>query len=427
MDSPGADPIGTAITDPHVYADRDRYHAILTELRREDPLYWATPAGYRPFWVVTKHADISEIERQPELFLSAPRLELFSLEQERKVKEATGRDTAAGRTMLHMDGPEHRAYRGISQASFMPKKLGNLEQTLGELAREYVDTLALAGGEVDFVTQVSSLFPLNVILMLLGMPASEAPELLRLTRNFNGHDVAPVPPGMTREDMIIRAAHEIFDYFGAVYDARLAAPREDLASTIAHARINGEPISRAEALSYYLLVGLAGHDTTNGTMAGGLLALIKNPGELARLKANPDLIASAVDEMLRWVTPVTVFMRTAVKDYKLRGKTVKAGDSLLLAFASGNRDEEVFENPFAFRVDRTPNAHLAFGHGAHLCLGQHVAKMELRAFFRELIPRLDAIALAGEPKMLPGITASQLVTLPIRYRMQQAALVSEPV
>jgi cytochrome P450 len=271
----------------------------------------------------------------------------------------------------------------------------------------------------------SSLFPLNVILMLLGMPSGEVPELLRLTRNFTGREVAPVPAGMTREDMIIRAAQEIFDYFGAVYDSRLAAPREDLASTIAHARIDGEPISHAEALSYYLLVGLAGHDTTNGTMAGGLLALIENPGEFARLKANPDLTASAVDEMLRWVTPVTAFMRTAAKDYELRGKTVKGGDSLLLAFASGNRDEEVFEEPFAFRVDRTPNPHLAFGYGAHLCLGQHVAKMELRAFFKALIPRLDAVELTGEPQMLPAITSSQLVTLPIRYRMQQAAPVHE--
>lgn len=420
-----ADDIGNAIADPHTYADRERYHAILTKLRREDPLYWATPDGYRPFWIVSKHADIWEVERQPEIFLSGPRLELFSIEQEDKIRAATG-SSAVSRTMLHMDGPEHRAYRGMSQGWFMPANLRSMEPKLQDLAKEYVDKMAGAGGELDFVHEVSELFPLRVILMILGLPAEDAPELLRLTHNFNHRADVPVPKSGSRDDLIVNAAQEIFDYFGAIYDERKKNPRQDVASVIAQATIDGKPLDRLEALSYYLLLGLAGHDTTNGTISGAMLALIQNPGELAKLKADPDLIPTAVDEMLRWVSPVNNFMRTATRDYALRGKTVKKGDAVLLPFASANRDEEVFESPFTFKVDRKPNPHIAFGYGAHVCLGQNLARMELRAFVRELVSRLDKVELAGTPKMLAAVTANQLLSLPIRYSMSAPSRVREP-
>lgn len=418
--------IDARFVDPQTYTDRDGYHALLAKLRREEPLYWAEPKGYRPFWVVTKHADILEVERQPALFLSGPRLEIFSEEQERKVRELTGRDAAVGKTMLHMDGTEHRAYRGMSQSWFMPANLKVMDRQLAEFARHYVDRLEEAAGAADFVTLVSELFPLNVILMILGLPPEEAPVLLKLTRDFNGREEAPIPPGMTREDLIIQATQAIFDYFGAVFDARRIEPRDDIASVIAQAKVDGAPIGRAEALSYLLLLGIAGHDTTNGTMAGGLLALIRNPGELAKLQADPELMPAAIDEMLRWVTPTTSFLRTAVRDYDLRGRTVKAGDSLLMAYASGNRDEDVYDAPFEFRIDRKPNPHLSFGYGAHVCLGQHLAKMELKAFFKELIPRIESIELAGSTRMLPAVTGNQLVTMPIRYRMRDAIRISEP-
>ena len=421
MNDTPSDPIGAALADPRIYQDRDRYHALLTRLRRENPLYWATPQGYRPFWVATRHADIQEIERQPEIFLSGPRLELFSLEQERTIKESSGSDSAVGKTLLHMDGSEHRIYRGMSQTWFMPKNLRSLEERLAQLAREYVDKLAAAGGELDFVKDISELFPLNVIVMILGLPSGEAPELLRLTRNFTGRESAPVPEGMAREDLILKASRDIFDYFGAVYDERRRQPRDDVASVIANAVVDGKPISRPEALSYYLLLGLAGHDTTNSTMSSALLALMRNPGELAKLKASPNLMPTAVDEMLRWVSPVNAFMRTATRDYTLRGKTIKAGDAVLLLFASANRDEEVFADPFTFKVDRRPNPHIAFGYGAHACLGQYLAKMELRAFFGELIPRLVSVELAGEPALGAITTAYKITSLPIRYKTQPAA------
>ncbi|MFO1425767.1 MAG: cytochrome P450 [Steroidobacteraceae bacterium] len=412
---------GIALTDPATYEDRPRYHALMAALRREAPLHRAAPPGYRPFWVAAKHADICEIETQPDVFVSGPRLELFSIEQERRIEASTGGNAAVGKTLLHMDGAEHRAYRGMSQAWFMPKNLRNLEQRVAALAEGYVRRMADAGGELEFVAQVSELYPLNVILLIIGLPPEEAPELLRLTRNFTEREHMPVPPGMTREDLIVKGAQDIFDYFGAVYAERLKAPRDDVASVIANAKVDGEPIGAAQALSYLLLLGLAGHDTTNSTMSGAMLALIEHPGEFARLRANPELVNPAVDEMLRWVSPVSNFMRTATRDYALRGQVIRAGEGVLLPFGSANRDEDAFEEPFRFKVDRKPNPQIAFGYGAHACLGQHLAKLELRAFFNALLPRLESVELAG-PAVLSAITtAYKTKVLPIRYRMSAGA------
>jgi len=413
-----ADEISNAIADAHLYADPERFHALFTRLRREEPVRWTTPEGVRPFWTLSRHADIVEVERQPQLFPSGPRLELFSIAQEEKIMKAMGGNRAVSRTMLHMDGAEHKAYRGLTQSWFMPGNLKKLDEGLAALAREYTDKLARAGSQVDFVLAVAELYPLRVIMMILGLPPEDAPELLRLTHNFNRRADARVTSEQERDNLLVKAAQEIFAYFGRIYEDRMKQPRDDVATVIAQATIDGKPINRLEALSYYLLLGLAGHDTTNGTIAGTLLALIQNPDQLARLKAEPELLTTAVDEMLRWVSPVNNFMRTASADYVLRGQRIRAGDSLLLCFRAANRDEEVFEDPFAFRVDRKPNPHLAFGHGAHACLGQHLAKMELRALFRELLPRLEHVELAGQHLWLAAVTANHLMHLPIRCRVR---------
>ncbi|MET0983849.1 MAG: cytochrome P450, partial [Steroidobacteraceae bacterium] len=238
------DDFGAALADPKTYADRKRYHALLTTLRHEDPLHRATPEGFRPFWVATKHADITEIGRQPDVFLSGPRLELFSIDQEERVKASTGRDAAVGRTMLHMDGREHRSYRGITQSWFLPTNMRRLEQQMEDFAREYVDKLAAVGGEADFVPVVSELFPLNVILLILGLPPSEAPHLLQLTRDFVARENVPIPEGSTRGDQIVKVAQAFFDYFAPVFEERRKHPQNDVASVIALGQHEGKPIDR---------------------------------------------------------------------------------------------------------------------------------------------------------------------------------------
>jgi cytochrome P450 len=209
---------------------------------------------------------------------------------------------------------------------------------------------------------------------------------------------------------------EFFQYFGAVTQDRRARPRDDLATVIATGEVDGEPIGPLEANSYYAIVATAGHDTTSSTASGGLLQLIRNPDQRRRLQAEPGLIGAAVEEMIRWVTPVKHFMRTASEDCEIGGKPIRAGDGLALFYWSGNRDEAVFANPDVFRVDRDPNPQTAFGNGVHLCLGLHLARMELRALFAELLPRIADIELAGEPRNTVANFVSGLKTLPVRVR-----------
>jgi cytochrome P450 len=234
-----------------------------------------------------------------------------------------------------------------------------------------------------------------------------------LTQGLGG----PEATGNPQVD-IFALVQQFFAYFGEVMQDRRANPRDDLATVIAQGTVDGEPIGMLEAISYYAITVTAGHDTTSSTASGGLLALAQNPQQLAKLKADPSLIPQAVEEMIRWVTPVKHFMRTCTEDTVVGGKTIKAGDGVALFYWSGNRDEAVFEDPFSFRVDRANNPQTAFGNGVHQCLGLHLARMEIRALFAELLPRLDEIELAGEPKLSVANFVSGLKAMPIRYRMR---------
>ncbi|MCE9648619.1 MAG: cytochrome P450 [Parvibaculum sp.] len=410
-----------AIADPKTYASEEGFHSLFTKLRREDPIHWTEPDDYRPFWTVSKHADISEIERQNELFINDPRLTLTTIDTEEKVKEFTGGSHLLLRTLVNMDNPDHRAYRGMTQAWFMPPNLKSLEAKVSALAKEYIDRMEAMGGQCDFARDVAVWYPLRVIMTVLGVPPEDESFMLKLTQEIFG---ASDPEMKRAEDATTFNANTItdfFNYFGAITADRRKNPRDDVASVIANAKINGELVSDFEALSYYIIVATAGHDTTSSTTAGGLLALMQNPGEFAKLRANPELLSSAVDEMIRWVTPVKNFFRTATQDVEIRGKKIKAGDNLLMCYWSGNRDEDVFDDPFAFKVDRSPNKHIAFGYGAHLCLGQHLAKMEIRSLYRELLSRLDTVELAGDPAWVEANFVSGLKRLPIRYSMKRQA------
>ena len=214
------------------------------------------------------------------------------------------------------------------------------------------------------------------------------------------------------------ALFDMFNYFNEITAARRAQPTEDLASAIANARIDGEPLSDIDTVSYYLIVATAGHDTTSATISGGLQALIENQHQLRRLQQNPELMPLAVEEMIRWVTPVKEFMRTATADTEVRGVPIAAGESVYLSYVSANRDEDVFDDPFAFDVGRDPNKHLAFGHGVHFCVGSALARMEISSFFSALLPRLEAIELAGEPQLVSTTFVGGLKHLPIRYRLR---------
>jgi cytochrome P450 len=411
------DPAAKVLADPTAYADDDRLHAALTELRANNPVAWVDNRPYRPFWAITKHADIMAIERNNDLFLSEPRPLLSTAAADDLAKEQLEAGTGL-RTLIHMDDPHHRKVRKIGADWFRPKAMRDLQVRVDELARRYVDKMADIGPECDFVTDVAVDFPLYVIMSLLGLPESDFARMHALTQEmFGGDDDEYKRDGGSLEDQLA-VLLDFFAYFSKLTAARREQPTDDLASAIANGTIDGEPLSDVDTASYYVIVASAGHDTTKDAISGGMRALIDNPGELQRLRSDPSLMPTAVEEMIRWSTPVKEFMRTAARDTTVRGVEIAAGESVYLAYVSGNRDEEVFTDPFRFDVGRDPNKHVAFGYGVHFCLGAALARMEMNSLFTELIPRLESIELAGPPELSATTFVGGLKHLPIRYALR---------
>lgn len=398
------------LADPQAYTDERRLHAALTHLRANAPVCRVDVPNYRPFWAITKYADVMDIERDNMLFTNWPRPVLATIEGDEM-------QAAAGvRTLIHLDDPQHRVVRAIGSDWFRPKAMRALKVRIDELAKIYVDKMLAAGPVCDFVQQVAVNFPLYVIMSLLGLPEADFPRMLKLTQELFGSDDSEYKRGTSAEDQL-PALLDMFGYFNGVTAARREHPTEDLASAIANARIEGEPLSDIETVSYYLIVATAGHDTTSATISGGLHALIDNPDQLHLLRDNLDLMPRATEEMIRWVTPVRHFMRTAAEDTVVRGTPIAAGESVLLSYVSANRDEDVFDDPFRFDVSREPNKHVAFGYGVHFCMGAALARMEVGSFFAELLPRLKSIELAGDPQFVAATFVGGLKHLPVRYSL----------
>ncbi len=404
---------GLAYLTGTTFTDEAFFHAAAAKLRAEDPIHWVEHPDFNPFYVITKHADVLEIELHQNEFLNAPRAILGT-------KEADAMRAMQGhlvKSLVQMDDPEHRNHRNLTAEWFLPKNLAKLDDRLAELADRSMAKLEELGGECDFASEIAMQYPLYVILAILGLPESDYPRMLKLTQELFGAE----DEDFKRDDDvlagIIQTVADFVAYFDGITADRKANPTGDLSSVIANGIVDGQPIGHKEQLGYYIIAATAGHDTTSNTMSGGMQALIENPDQLARLQADPSLMATAIDEMIRWTTPVKHFMRTATVDYDLRGTTIKAGQDVLLSYWSANRDEEVFDDPFRFDVGRTPNKHLAFGFGVHYCLGAMLARMELKALFGALLPRLTSVELAGQPELIRSTFVSGLKRLPIRYTL----------
>ena len=405
------DEAAKVFADPKAYADELKLHAALTHLRANAPVSWVDVDDYRPFWAITKHADIMEIERANTLFTNSPRPVLATAEGDEQ-QAAIGVST-----LIHMDDPQHRAVRAIGADWFRPKAMRALKIRIDDLAKRYVDHMVETGSECDFVQEVAVNYPLYVIMSMLGLPVSDFPRMLKYTQELFGNADVEFQRGTSNEEQM-SVLLEMFQYFTTLTASRRANPTEDLASAIANAKIDGESLSDIDTVSYYLIIATAGHDTTSAVISGGLHALLEHPDQLARLRDNPELMPLAVEEMVRWVTPVKEFMRTAREDTQVRGVPITAGESVLLSYASANRDEEIFDDPFRFDVGRDPNKHNAFGYGVHFCLGAALARMEVNSFFSELVPRLESIELTGSPQHIATIFVGGLKHLPIRYSLK---------
>jgi hypothetical protein len=419
--------IADTLVDPKAYGDGRRIDEAFTWMRANAPFEQVHVEGCEPFWSVTRHADILAIERQNDLFHNGDKSAVFTtIEADRRIREMMGGSPHLVRSLVQMDNPDHMDYRRLTQGNFLPQNLRPLEARIRELARETVNKMADMGGECDFARDIALLYPLRVVMEVLGVPPEDEPRMLKLTQelfgasdpdtNRSGQELMGRDVAAGLADMQATVM-DFMMYFSAMTEDRRKCPRNDVASVIANGEIRGCPIGHIEAMGYYIIVATAGHDTTSNTVSGALWALAERPDEFRRLKNDLSLIPSMLEESIRWETPVKHFMRTATADTEFNGRKIAKGDWLMLHYPSGNRDEAVFDDAFAFKIDRGPNKHLAFGYGAHVCLGQHLARMEMRILWEELLPRLKSVELAGIPKRVEAAFVSGPKTVPIRYVM----------
>jgi cytochrome P450 len=403
------------------YGERGYPHEEWRRLRRESPVHWCEPPGYRPFWAITKHADITEISTQPDRFRSAGRFILFPENEAGDTDDFV--ENPPLRMLVNMDPPEHRQYRKLVSGWFTPRAIARLEQRLEEITDDLFDELAGGTGtfEGDFVRDVAARQPLRMITEILGIPRADEEFVLKITNeNFGIEDPEFQRPGDTREDRLAFLT-DAFNFLTEITEDRRRHPRNDLSTVLATATFDGEPVPTFELFSLYFLVMVAGHDTTRNAISSGLLALLEHPDELEKLRRDPGLVATAADEIVRWTTPVNHFSRTATADYELRGRTIREGDSVALFYASANRDEVVYDDPFAFRLDRNPNPHLGFGIGEHFCLGAHLARLDLQVFLRHLVRRVEAIEFAGPVELLKASFVGGPKRVPVRCRLRPRA------
>lgn len=414
--------LASTIVDPRAYAAGDPVDEAFRAIRTDAPFAVARPEGYDPFWVVSRHADILAVEKQADVFHNGDRSTFLSpRESEAMVKMITGGEPNLIRSLVSVDGQEHKDLRGIIFPAVTPRALKAMEDDIRAIAREFVAHMLDQGGRCDFAADVAFLYPLRVIMSVLGVPPADEAFMLRLTQelfssgdpelNRDGREVSPAEALMSLK----ATADELEGYFGHVTQKFRANPSAHVNSLIANATINGDYLNHRQLMGYYIISATAGHDTTSNTTAGAMWALASDRELFAALKADPSKINAFVEESIRWVVPVKHFMRTATVDTEVAGQKVSAGDWLMLAYQSANRDEAVFEDPFRFRIDREPNRHVAFGYGLHVCLGQHLARMEMRILWEELIPRLARIDLDGVPERTISNFVCGPKHVPIRF------------
>jgi cytochrome P450 len=402
----GIDPL--ELVDPARYA-RDGYpHAVWTKLRAEAPVAWIEPPGWRPFWAITKYADVVEISTQPLRFSSAHGITLA---------RADAPTISPPEMVVLMDPPRHGPMRRIVMRRFTPPAVRAKREEIERIATGILDAVASAG-EVDFVSSIAAPFPLAVIAWILGVPHDDWQLLHRWTNEVIGKDDPEYRrPGERAGQTLMRARGELHAYFERLIASRRTEPQDDLVSHLIDGDVDGKPLTADQLLAYCELLVEAGNETTRNAISGGLLAFCTHPDQWNALRERPELLPDAVEEILRWVSPISHFTRVATEDCELRGIAIRAGDQVALYFASANRDEEVFAEPFAFRVDRRPNAHLAFGFGEHFCMGAQLARIEIETMFRLLLARLESFELAGPIERLRSAVNGSIKRLPLRYRM----------
>jgi cholest-4-en-3-one 26-monooxygenase len=396
------------LIDADVYQRGGPPHAEFAWLRAHDPVFWHADGGgpgWPGFWAVTRHSDVAQVSRHAEIFSSACRLCLFGEIPEQHIQ-------LQRLMMLNMDPPQHTRQRAFVNRGFTPRMIGRLEQHIAQICDELLDEVQDAG-TADFVTEIAAPLPLWVICELVGAPVEDRGRIFELSNLLIGSadPEFQVGPGAQQN-----AAAELYAYGAAIAERRRAEPADDIITRLLQPDDKGEALTSDEFDLFFLLLTVAGNETTRNAAAGGMLALFEHPEQWQRLLEDPGLIPTAAEEIVRWVSPVNMFRRTAMQDTELGGKQIAGGDKVVVFYASANRDEAVFAAPDQFDVSRDPNPHVGFGGGGpHFCLGRHLAALELRILLQALTERMPDIRPDGEPSRLRSNFINGIKHMPVSF------------
>ncbi len=391
------------LKSPDLYAEGVPY-AFFDRLRKSEPVYWQPEEGGTGYWAVTKHADVVAVSRDSATFSSAlGTTQIDDFDDETRAKQAA--------MLVNLDPPDHTRLRQLVSRGFTPRLVKSLEAHIRDICSQIVDDL-LDAGEVDFVRRAAAPLPLEVIAALLGAPSSDVDRLYDWSNRMIGFDD---PEYATTQADGELAAMEIFLYANELAAQRRVEPRDDIVTKLVQPDENGDTLTEMEFNMFFVLLVVAGNETTRNATAGGMQAFIDHPEQWRRLQAEPELAATAVEEILRWVTPVMDFRRTATRDAMIGNQPVVAGDKVVIYYPSANRDEDVFDAPYCFDIARTPNPHVAFGgSGIHFCLGAHLARLELRILFETMAARIDRVEPTGPITRLRSNFISGIKAMPVR-------------
>lgn len=400
------------VSDIDVY-DIDTYvkgipHDRFKRLRAESPVHFNKEPGGRGFWAITKYADVVSISKDPRTFSSfrgGTNIPDYPPENLSQIQML----------MVNMDPPQHGKFRRLVSRGFTPRMIARLEPFVREAAVRSIEGAAKLG-ECDFVRNCSAEIPLIVIADLMGIPQEDRHKVFHWSNRLIGFDDPEFQNSLEEAQMV---AQELWMYANSLATVRKDKPiGDDLVSVLINSDIEGEALTEMEFDTFFLLLAVAGNETTRNAISGGMLTLLEHPDQMRRLVEEPALLNSGIEEMLRWVTPVIHFRRTATRDVEMRGKLIKENDKVVVFYQSANRDEEVFPNPDVFDVGRTPNDHLAFGIGEHFCLGSSLARLELRIFFEELLKRYPDIKVNGSIRRLRSNFINGYKEIPVKFGAQ---------
>jgi cytochrome P450 len=409
------------LTDVDMFLRGEQYDAWRT-LRREAPVHWNDRSWGPGFWNITKYDDIIHVGIDPMTFISGEGILLDNTgERTRRMQmlRESGQSVfePEGNMMIMTDPPRHTLLRRMVNKAFTHTAVRRMEPHIRALSNKIIDDIA-ERGECDFVWDVARLLPLEVICEMVGVPEGDWEGMFELTNNILGFDdpeFAPESTDLSPEDM--QMAFDLFQYVADQSADRRKNPRDDVLTVLVNGDVDGERLRDDEIFNFFLLLILAGNETTRQATSGGMLALIENPDQRQKLIDDPTIVPLAIEEIVRWVSPVTHFVRTATRDTEIRGQKIAKGDYVVLWYPSGNRDEDVFgDGGERFVVDRSPNDHIAFGKGEHFCLGANLARLELRVMYEELLKRIPYMELAAPPERLRSNFITGIKRMPVRFK-----------